>query len=128
MDKKIKRSGIKKSSNKLILSFGESLLIYRKSHDLNQLDMAKKLDTTLHYYKLLEYDKASIAFSIPKNSKYVRYVISRELEQHEKCLIFRKRAHKTQSEVAREVGISRQWLRKLETGEVSCERLLRFWE
>ena len=127
MGKSTQRSGIKKLTDELKLKQHESLLIFRRRKGWNQGEMAQKLGVSHHEYKLLEYGLTSIAFTIPANSKYVSWVNIAELLPHEKCLIYRKRAKISQAEVAKEMGISRTWLRMQETGEVDCAPLLRFW-
>ncbi|AAT69508.1 repressor [Alphaproteobacteria phage PhiJL001] len=66
---------------------------------------------------LMEADKVNFA---PKRL--------RGIQVHEKCLIYRRRAGKTQREVARDLGVSRLWVNKMENGLESCDQLLWYWE
>lgn len=50
-----------------------------------------------------------------------------DLQDHEKCLILRKRSGKRQEEVAKEMSMSRNWLRALENGSEPCDALLAHW-
>lgn len=51
-----------------------------------------------------------------------------ELTDHECCLIYRLRSNMTQKQVAEELGVSRIWVNRMETGKAGCDRLLEYWE
>lgn len=85
----------------------------------NQLEAADHHNVSLFKYKLAEYDKT-------KDFLYKQLKFN--LEPYEKCLLFRKRSGKTQSEVSTAMGCGRFWLRLQETGKVPCDKLLDFWE
>ena len=50
------------------------------------------------------------------------------LRDHERCLLFRRRAGVIQAMVAEALGRCKMWVRQMERGEVSSDELLRYWE
>lgn len=120
MGSKVKRPRTERNSHKeLALSPGEKLLIWRRRMDWNQAEAAGHFNVSIFAYVLAEYDKKE-DFKYKKN-------IQITLRDNEKCLIYRRRSKKTQSQVAKEAGICRNWLRMQEMGKVPCENLVRFW-
>lgn len=69
---------------------------------------------------MAEYDKF-LFFNFSKSQ-------IRKLETFEKCLIYRRRCNKKQEEIAKELGICRYTLRKMENGIIPCGTLLGYWE
>lgn len=102
------------------LTPGELLLIWRRRTGWNQLEAAQYYKVSIFHYKLAEYDKAK---DFPYNKK-----IQITLRPYEKCLLYRKRSKKSQSEIASLLNIGRYWLRLQETGKIPCTKLLEFWE
>lgn len=85
----------------------------------NQTQAANYFKVSLFKFKLAEYDKAP-------DFKYKKLKFT--LRPEEKCLLYRKRSKKSQSQIAKELDIGRYWLRLQETGIVSPEKLLQYWE
>lgn len=50
------------------------------------------------------------------------------LHPHEWCIVRRCRSGLRRYQVAKRIGRSEQWVTRMENGEVSCDRLLQFWE
>jgi predicted XRE-type DNA-binding protein len=121
MATKINRSRASRISDKQLKLFPhETLLIWRKRHELNQSQAAKEFRCSLFQFKLAEYGKPMEGFFYPREIL--------KLAPHEKCLIYRKRAKLKQSEVAKKLGICRDWLRQQESGKIPCDKLLAHWE
>lgn len=115
----IKRRRTKTNFNEK-LNPGEKLLIWRRRLDWNQAQAAEYYNCSLFQYKLAEYNSA-------KNFKYKNITLG-SLSPWEICLLYRKRAGKTQLQTGKELGVGRYWIRLQEMGEVPCTRLLEFWE
>ncbi len=117
MEDKIKRSRIAITTD---LTPGETLILWRKRRKWNQEKAAKHYKVSVFDYKLAEYDVA-------QEFKYRRIEL-KEVKDHERCFIYRRRFGMTQAEVAPKVGIGKYWLRELELGKAPCSRLLTWWE
>lgn len=50
------------------------------------------------------------------------------LAPHERCLLYRRRAGKTQAAIAEELKCCRYWVNQMERGEVPSDTLLWYWE
>lgn len=96
------------------LTVGERLLIWRKRAGLSQQEMAAMHDLTRTVYGRVERDQMEMTIGVTLG----------KLKPHEEAMILRRRAGTTQKEVAGEIGLSRHWVSKMETGQVSCDRLL----
>ena len=55
------------------------------------------------------------------------HVRTPKLQPHEGCLLHRRRAGLTQSDVAAHLQRSRNWVRMMEQGTVACNELEEFW-
>ena len=116
---KIKRQRIK--GNFIAeLSPGEKLFIWRRRKNLNQDKAAKIFKVSVFEYKLAEYDKRQLA--------KLGYAEISVLQPHERCVLYRRRSGMKQEEIAGKLGISRNWLRQLESGKEDPAKLLAFWE
>lgn len=102
------------------LSPGETLLIWRRRMGWTQIMAANSFGVSIFKQKLAEYDAPSAVDFPYKRLKF-------KLTAYEKCLLYRKRAKRTQSSVAQALGVSRNWLRMMETGEVDASPLLKYW-
>jgi DNA-binding XRE family transcriptional regulator len=102
------------------LTPGEKLLFWRKRKGWNQTKAAKHLKVSSFKYKMMEYGKIQLSF---KSS-----FIKPSLTPPERCYLYRRRCKKTQAEVAKELGYSREWIKQMEWGTVPCEPLLWYWE
>jgi hypothetical protein len=121
MEKTTQRRRIKRASDKTLkLAPHEVLLIWRKRMGWNQAQAAKECRCSLFQFKLAEYGKPIEGFKYPLKVLH--------LSPFEKCLIYRKRAKLKQSEVAKKLGIGREWLRQQESGRIPCHKLLAWWE
>lgn len=97
------------------LTEGEILLVWRKRHALNQHEAARQYGVSVGSYAKMERDIVSFT---PRKSPLLL------LDDHERCMILRRRLGKTQKEVARDMGLSRLWVHKMETGQADCAQLL----
>lgn len=118
VQKQTKRRRVKRNIDELQLTPGERFLINRKRNGWDQNTAAKKEGISSFAYKMIEYDKGT-ALTPP---------IIKELFLHEKCLIYRRRCGQTQMEVAKELGVCREWMRQMESGKVNCDSLIWHWE
>lgn len=50
------------------------------------------------------------------------------LRPHERCLLYRRRAGRSQAAVATDLGRCKMWVRQMERGEVDCTELTSYWE
>ena len=100
------------------LTKSESLMIKRRRSGKTQAQMAEKYGVSLSTYGLWE----------RSNQKKAPNVKIAVLAAHECCLLYRKRSNYTQDRVAKEMGISRYWLNKMEMGHEPCDDLLWYWE
>jgi len=98
------------------LTSGELLLVARKRIGLSQSEMASFHGTTRTKYGKMERDQME-----PNG---VKLPTIGSLATHEEAMILRRRAGHTQKEIAGEIGLSRHWVSKMETGQAPCERLL----
>jgi transcriptional regulator with XRE-family HTH domain len=102
------------------LTEGESLLICRRRERLSQKQAAIVL--MLDRYRYGKFERGQICFDLKELAQ------PENIKDHERCLVFRKRAGLTQSEVASSLGQSRYWINQKEMGRVDCTDLLEFWE
>lgn len=101
----------------ITLSKGESLLIWRRRQGLNQIEAAAEYKVHPDHYRDWEMDKR----------EDVQRRQLGQLRPHEICFVLRRRAGKTQREVAAALGCSRLWLIHIENGSAPVERLCDFW-
>ncbi len=101
-----------------LLSRGERLITDRRRRKETQAVAAKRFNETPFIYGRWERDD--------DEGPSIRSV--RPLRKYEQCLLYRRRAGTSQSEVARQLGRSRWWLNQMERGIQPCEELLCYWE
>lgn len=105
--------------NKLTPTKGESLVIWRRRKQLNQIDAARYYAVRPDTYRGWEADR--------RTHDQESYHAG-ELKPHETCYLLRRRAGKYQKDIATEMGISRQWVIQMEEGTAPVERLVAYWE
>ena len=98
---------------------GESLLLERRRKAENQLQAAVRYGVHVDTYRAWETDERPE--DVPQYN-------AGHLKPHEVCLLRRRRAGKTQREVAAAIGMTRLWVMKMELGEASIDRLKGYWE
>jgi transcriptional regulator with XRE-family HTH domain len=98
------------------LSPGVRLIISRRRRGLTQAQEAKRRKASLYQYRGWEEDRGEV----PEEK------IGR-LEVHEQCYVRRIAKGLTLDEVAKDVGVSRWWLRQMERGTANVERLRKYW-
>lgn len=96
------------------LSIGERYWIDRIRAGLSQNEAAQQLQMSRSAYQQLEARKDEV--------KVYR------ITDFEWCRIMRRRVGRTQYEVASQMGTSRIWVNRMETGQENCDSLLWFWE
>lgn len=108
--------------------------------ELERLTIAEKL--AVQRRRLGERQRAAAARHGVSHTRYSRW--ERGLEQpgpdvakavkigklrpHEYCFLYRRRAGFTQERVARDMGVCRYWLNRMELGEAPCDELIEYWE
>jgi DNA-binding XRE family transcriptional regulator len=98
----------------------EKFLISRRRSKETQQQAADRLGITRNSYVMLE--KGTREFpDIPEPK--VMFLLD-----YERCMLYRRRCGWTQEKLSAESGLSRNWIRQMECGIVSCERLIWFWE
>lgn len=98
---------------------GESLLLERRRKAENQLQAAARYGVHVDTYRAWETDERPE--DVPQYN-------AGHLKPHEVCLLRRRRAGKTQLEVAAAIGMTRLWVMKMELGEAPIDRLKGYWE
>lgn len=96
---------------------GESLVLWRRRKGLNQVQAAAEYGVHPDRYRDWEADKRD---DPPRQHLG-------QLKPHEVCYLLRRRAGKTQREVAASIGMTRLWVIKMEEGTAPIERLREFW-
>lgn len=97
---------------------GESLLLWRRRADLNQVEAAAIFKTSPDIYREWEADR--------RTGDQPRKHLG-ALKLHEVCLIMRRRAGQTQRELAKALGCTRLWVISMESGEAPVDRLRQHW-
>lgn len=98
----------------------ELLLVDRRRRDETQAQAARRLGQSVTRYSRLERGLEPV----PPN---VKVPSLRQLRPNELCLVLRRRAGKTQLQVATELGRCKMWVRQMERGEVDSGELARYW-
>lgn len=107
--------------DKIQLTLGEALLIYRRRNKESQVAAARRIGLTRNDYGDLERDADG-------KSDKVSFPPIGELTLKEKCLILRRRSGLTQRDCAQKIGVSRFWYGLMETGKVPNSQLNDFWK
>lgn len=107
------------SDYRIVLTDAERFILKRRRDGLNQRQAAKALGLSLSAYSLLERGGSSPTVSPPALGP---------LKPHERCLLYRRRAGKTQAEVASGLDHCRYSVHQMERGRVDCTDLLCYWE
>lgn len=105
------------------LTPAERLVLARRRTGLSGPDLAKKLKMRRHDLQNME-----LGTREPEGKEVmgmIRTVKSASIA--ELCYIARRRTSKNTSEVADEVGLSRQWVCLMERGKVSADKLASHW-
>lgn len=124
MAKKVGRSRIKKSADRLKLLPGEQLLIARRRRALSQKRAAELCGVQLSMFKEMESSSQPVQFGLkPLQSGGIG-----KLAPHERCMLHRRRAKLSQQEVAELLGCCRHWVVLMERGKAPCEELIKHWE
>lgn len=105
-------------ANKVTPTKGESLIIWRRRQGFNQVQAAAEYNVHPDRYRDWEADK--------RTEDQPRQHLG-PLKPHEVCYLLRRRADKTQREVAADIGMTRLWVIKMEEGTAPVERLREYW-
>lgn len=116
-----KRKGIREVSRLLAnneITKSERLLIWRRRRGLYSWQAAKIFRVTRKRFILWEEDKGDIPYvSLPS-----------PLKDFEACYLLRRRSGIKQSQLARDLKLSRNWIHRMETNKEDCRRLVEYWE
>lgn len=102
------------------LTQGEKLRLWRRRLKLSQKEAGRRFDVSGWTYGEMERG------ALPAPSYAWKGPF--ELHPYERCFIYRLRAGKTQREIASELGCSRIWVNRMETGQANCDHLIWYWE
>lgn len=102
------------------LTAGERLFILRRRDGLSQTVEAGRQGVTRFIYGAWELDR-----NIPYD---LVIPIIEKLEPHERCVLYRRRAGKTQDAIAMDMDMSRYWVNLMENGRAPSDDLLWYWE
>lgn len=105
-------------SNTITPTRGESLLLGRRRKGLNQLQAAAERNVHVDRYREWEADRRT------EDQPFQRLG---RLKPNEVCFILRRRAGRTQREVAEVIGCTRLWVLQMEDGKAPVERLREYW-
>lgn len=97
---------------------GESLFLWRRRAGLNQVQAAETFETNVDTYREWEADQREAG----QPRKHLG-----ELKTHEVCVLLRRRAKKTQRQLAIELSCTRLWIIQMENGEAPIDRLREYW-
>lgn len=97
---------------------GESLLLARRRKGMNQIEAANEYAVHVDKYRDWEADR--------RTDDQPRAHLG-QLKPHEVCFILRRRAGKTQREIAAALGVSRLWVIQMEDGKAPVDRLREYW-
>ena len=95
----------------------EYLFIDRIKRKLNQTQYASRMGCTRHQYSEIE-----LGLRLPWF--WVEKLILTEVE---KCILLRRREGLKQGQLANIIGITRTWVRLMETGGRNPARLIEYW-
>ena len=95
----------------------EYLFIDRIKRKFNQTKYASRVGCTRHQYSEIE-----LGLKIP--NFWVEEFILTEVE---KCILLRRRLGCKQGELANIIGVTRTWIRLMETGGRNPARLIEYW-
>lgn len=97
---------------------GERLLLARRRAGQNQAEAADALGVSIDTYREWETDV---------REKEQPHKQLGELKPHEICFLMRRRAGKTQRQIAVEMNCTRLWIIQMEAGEAPVDRLREYW-
>lgn len=99
----------------------ETVVLYRRRMGLSQSKLAYRFQMSM--WKLTAWENGTR--EAPDMSRFVL-----PLYHHEVCFLYRRRAKKTISEVARDMGCVPYWIKRLERGHEPryITNLLEYWE
>lgn len=109
--------------HKLVLTTGEKLFLRRRRDGLSQKAQAKALGFSLTGYGLLELDKEDAPPLAPGEEPNLGVI-----KDHERCVIWRRRVGKKQSDIAADLDCCRMVVNLMEQGKKPCADLLQYWE
>lgn len=102
------------------LSKGERLYLERRRRGESTTEAAARYGVGRNKFANWERERDAVS-DAPSVS------LKSEPKPHEACQILRRRAGLEISELAEQVGVSRYWLRQMESGQVSVSRLVQHW-
>lgn len=107
----------------------EKLIIDRRRRGENQTQASRRWGVSQTTYALWERNKHN---SIPETMLYEDH-LQLELPTQaatlsEECYLKRRRAGLTQGLLAKKVGYSEEWLKRMERGEVNITPLVAYWK
>jgi DNA-binding XRE family transcriptional regulator len=104
------------------LSRAEHVVLWRRRKGWNQTRLAKYLRISVHEVKQLEHGAYPSV-----TADFLGCRINAPFTAAEQCFIARRRAGRSQAEVARDLGRCRYWVNRMELGLAPCHELTDYW-
>jgi DNA-binding XRE family transcriptional regulator len=105
------------------LTSAERLLVDRRRRGETQAQAAAR-----HNVSQSRYSRWERGLDEPNDARTVPSIRIKELKPHEKCLLYRRRAGRTQATIAIDLNRCKMWVRQMERGEVDSTELVQYWE
>ena len=98
----------------------ERLFINRRRLGKTQVQMARKLKVSVHTYR--QWERSAEMNGVPVTTSIGK------LTEQEQCVILRRRKSISVEHLAKKLKCCKQWLRDMERGNASIERLFNYWK
>lgn len=98
----------------------ERLFINRRRLGKTQVQMARKMRISVHIYR--QWEGSMETNGIPKTTAIGK------LSVQEQCVVSRRRNGISVEQLAKKLKCCKQWLRNMERGTASIERLFNYWK
>lgn len=105
------------------LTAAETLVVNRRRVGSNQRKMAEFLGVSSACYIANE-----LGLAKERGVQQLKRAKVGRLQKHERCFLYRRRAGKSQAQVAVDLERCRWWVNKMEHGSAPCDDLLWYWE
>lgn len=109
------------------LTLGERVFLSRRRKGLTQRGAAERLGLSRRQFQELEAGRVDDEYIKGVETILTRFAAIDAIHDHERCVISRRRAGKSMTDMEAGTGKSRQWIYEMEAGRSHCGLLLNFW-